>query len=165
MLVVVMTTYLKMISQNVADVERRFKVSFKENAEYHKDIQGPEKGVHPLANYWQTSKDWHQCLGRLTLGDGGMNLLHFKYLQAHSLHVFLDSSYDFCCILGSYMIIYTWSRGFDVRLGCTNWCSKRLVDVVSEFSEVCIPMKFLVVRNVKCGGSLHSNERFWLQEL
>jgi hypothetical protein len=55
-LVVVMTTYLKMISQNVVDVERRFKVSFKENAKYRKDIQGPDKGVHPLANYWRTGK-------------------------------------------------------------------------------------------------------------
>ncbi len=130
----------------------------------------------------EQAKDWHQCLGRLTLGDGGMNLLRLKYLQAHSLHVFLCSSYDFCCILGSCMIIYTWSRGFDVRLGCTNWCSKRFLDVVSKFSEVCIPMKvfgckkckmwwkfafqwkFLVTRIVKCGGSLHSNESFWLQE-
>jgi hypothetical protein len=119
----------------------------------------------------EQAKDWHQCLGRLTLGDGGMNLLRLKYLQAHSLHVFLCSSYDFCCILGSCMIIYTWSRGFDVRLGCTNWCSKRFLDVVSKFSEVCIPMKvfgckkckmwwkfafqrkFLVARNVKCHES------------
>jgi hypothetical protein len=63
-----MTTYLKMISQNVADVERRFKVSFKENAEYHKDIQGPEKGVHPLANYWQTSKGLAPVLREVDIG-------------------------------------------------------------------------------------------------
>jgi hypothetical protein len=63
-----MTTYLKMISQNVVDVERRFKVSFKENAKYRKDIQGPEKGVHPLANYWRTSKGLAPVLREVDIG-------------------------------------------------------------------------------------------------
>jgi hypothetical protein len=39
-----------------ADVERRFNVSFKDNAEYRKNLTGPDEGVHPNANSWRSGK-------------------------------------------------------------------------------------------------------------
>jgi len=38
------------------DVERRFNVSFKDNAEYRKNLTGPDEGVHPNANSWRSGK-------------------------------------------------------------------------------------------------------------
>jgi len=46
------TDYGQLNPELASDVEKRFGVNFKENAESRQDIQGPDLGIHPLANPW-----------------------------------------------------------------------------------------------------------------